>query len=163
MPCVSDPTTDPIQPPKAGSSPCCKSNGSSIILSKHGMSNTLPKSRRKPQRKPLPKIRQTICSATKPKSSKPKPLPSAPNSKQGTNNSVFVKNSVYAPRIYARPSSISPLVAYLRPEDKLYPQSAWIKPGIFTISQIHTKMYLHHLPIIVYLSNNRMNVFIEII
>ena len=90
MLCVSDQTTDHIQPPKAGNSLCCKSNGNWTTLSKHGMSNTLPKSPRKPQRKPLPKIRQTICSATKPKSSKPKPLPSAPSSKPATSSSVLL-------------------------------------------------------------------------
>ena len=47
-----------------------------------------PKSRRKPQRKPLQRKRLTTCCVIRRKSSKPKLLHSANNSKPDTNNSV---------------------------------------------------------------------------
>ena len=104
--CVSVRLTKPIPTQKAGNSLCYKSTGKLSILSKPGTNNTSQKYPRKPQRKLLPRILPTICFATKQKSSKPKPLNSAPNSKHATNNSFYV-NLASMPRASLRESIVA--------------------------------------------------------
>ena len=65
-----------------------KPTGKQNIPSKPGTNNTSQKYPRKPQRKLLPRILPTICSVIRRKSSKHKPLSSAPNSQLATNNNV---------------------------------------------------------------------------